>query len=617
MAEELLDDDNYTDVKYKASDLKVIKYFTKYVKPYKTQFILLVVFDLIVNALFTLEPLVYSLLIDELTKFNANSIELASLLQYLYIIVPLEFVCLMGGAFGAYFVGFGLRKVGQKVVRDFRNDIFYHVLSLSQKEIKTLKIGSFVTRVTNDTQNLSTFFSDLLPQLFRAIITLIIIIVTTFIKVHYFGFIFIAYIPIVFVISFFFRRKSKVYYREEKNSISRMNSFLSENFQGVKITKSYNMEDKREKEFIEKNNAIYANYLKSNTLFAIFYPSMYLLQMTCVIIVIAFGVPGVVNGLLTVGTFSLLYSYSSQFFQPIQTITSLFDSLSSIITSATRTHEVMEKEVEVDKKSEFDKDHFDGKVEFKDVVFTYPGSTEPVLNHISFVIYPFKTVAFVGPTGAGKSTIISLITRLYEIDSGEILIDDININNYSLECLRHNIGLMMQDVFLFTGSIKDNISLENKDISDEEIIEDCKRVGADSFIKELPDGYNEHVSEKGSNFSAGQRQLISFARTLAYHPSLVLLDEATSNIDTETERLIQNSLEEMRTIGTLIIVAHRLSTIKNADHIFVINHGKIIEEGNHKELMELKGKYYNLYRLQNMEKNLNNEENLNETNQTI
>lgn len=607
---EILDDDNLVQTKYKAGDLKIIKYFSKYIAPYKTRFIVLILLYILVNSLFTLEPLVFSYVIDDLGKYfiDTPTITLDTLLNHLYIFIPLEFICLMGGAFGAYFVSYALRKVGQKVVRDFRNDIFYHVLSLSQKEIKTLKIGSFVTRVTNDTQNLSSFFADLLPQLFRAIITLLIIIVTTFARVHVYGFIFIAYIPIVFVISYFFRKKSKVYYLEEKNSISRMNSFLSENFQGVKITKSYNMEDKRENEFIIKNNAIYSNYLKSTTLFAIFYPSMYLLQMTCVIIVIAFGVPAVVSGFLTIGTFQLLYSYSSQFFQPIQTITSLFDSLSSIITSASRTHDVMEKESEVDHKSEFDKDHFDGKVEFKHVVFTYPGSTEPVLNDISFVIYPFKTVAFVGPTGAGKSTIISLITRLYEIDSGEILIDDVNINDYSLECLRHNIGVMMQDVFLFTGSIKDNISLENSNISDEEIIDDAKRVGADTFISKLPDGYNEHVSEKGNNFSAGQRQLISFARTLAYHPSLVLLDEATSNIDTETERLIQKSLEEMRSIGTLIIVAHRLSTIKNADHIFVINHGQIIEEGNHQELMNLEGKYYNLYKLQNMEKNLNNEE---------
>lgn len=605
--EDALDEENLQGKKYKAKDLKIITYFAKYVKPYQITFILLILFDLIVNSLFTLEPLVLSILIDKFTDLEQGAVTIQSVLTYVYILVPIEFICMMGGAFGAYFISYGLRKVGQKVVRDFRNDIFYHVLSLSQAEIRTLKIGSFVTRISNDTQNLSTFFSDLMPQLFRALTSLVIIIVTTFVKVHLFGFIFIAYIPIVFVISYFFRKKSKVYYYEEKNSISRMNSFLSENFQGVKITQSYNMEDKREKEFILKNNAIYNNYLKSTTLFAIFYPSMYLLQMTCVIIIIAFGVPSVVSGILSIGAFQLLYSYSGQFFSPIQTITSLFDSLSSILTSAERTHDVMIKENEIDFKGVADKEKFDGKIEFKHVFFTYPNSNEPVLKDVSFVIYPRKTVAFVGPTGAGKSTIISLITRLYDIDSGQILIDDEDILNYSLECLRKNIGVMMQDVFLFNGTIKDNISLENENISDEEIITDCKRVGADNFISKLPNSYNEQVSEKGSNFSAGQRQLISFARTLAYHPSLVLLDEATANIDTETEKLIQTSLEEMRSIGTLIIVAHRLSTIKNADHIFVINHGRIIEEGNHNELMDMKGKYYNLYRLQNMEKNLNNE----------
>lgn len=605
--EDTLDEENLQGKKYKAKDLKIITYFAKYVKPYQTSFILLILFDLVVNSLFTLEPLVLSILIDKFTELEQGAVTIQSVLTYVYILVPIEFICMMGGAFGAYFISYGLRKVGQKVVRDFRNDIFYHVLSLSQTEIRTLKIGSFVTRISNDTQNLSTFFSDLMPQLFRALTSLLIIIVTTFVRVNLFGFIFIAYIPIVFVISYFFRKKSKIYYYEEKNSISRMNSFLSENFQGVKITQSYNMEDKREKEFVLKNNAIYSNYLRSTTLFAIFYPSMYLLQMTCVIIIIAFGVPSVVSGILSIGAFQLLYSYSGQFFSPIQTITSLFDSLSSILTSAERTHDVMIKEKEIDSKGLADKDKFNGKIEFKHVFFTYPNSNEPVLKDVSFVIYPRKTVAFVGPTGAGKSTIISLITRLYDIDSGQILIDDEDILNYSLECLRKNIGVMMQDVFLFNGTIKDNISLENENITDEEIITDCKRVGADNFISKLTNGYNEQVSEKGSNFSAGQRQLISFARTLAYHPSLVLLDEATANIDTETEKLIQTSLEEMRSIGTLVIVAHRLSTIKNADHIFVISYGRIIEEGNHKELMYMKGKYYNLYRLQNMEKNLNNE----------
>lgn len=602
--EEILDEEKKTS-KYQPKDIKTIKYFVKYLKPYKWRFIIFVILNLIVNSLFTLEPLLLSYLIDELTNYTNKLIGLNELLRYLYICIPLEFVCLMGGAFGTFFITYELKKIGQRVVKDFRDDIFKHVLSLSQKEIKTLKVGSFVTRVTNDTQNISNFFADLLPQLLRAIITLLIIIVTTFIKVQYFGFIFIAYLPIIFVISLLFRRKSRVYYQEEKNSISRMNSFLSENFQGVKITKSYNMEDKREKEFITKNNSIYFNYLKSANLFALFYPSMYLLQMTCVIIIIALGAPCVLKGILTIGSFQLLYSYTGQFFSPIQTITSLFDSLSSIITSAERTHAVMIKEVEVDNKTDKDKDTFEGKVEFKHVYFTYPDSNEPVLKDVSFIIYPKKTVAFVGPTGAGKSTIISLITRLYEPDSGDILIDDVSIKDYSLECLRHNIGLMMQDVFLFTGTIKENISLENDAIDDEEIIKDCKRVGADSFISNLKNGYNEKVSEKGSNFSAGQRQLISFARTLAYKPSLVLLDEATSNIDTETERLIQNSLEEIKNIGTLIIVAHRLSTIKNANHIFVINHGKIIEEGNHDELMNIQGKYYSLYLLQNMERKLN------------
>ena len=618
---EILDEENLQNKKYTIKDIKLIKFFVKYLKPYLTKFILVILLDFFVAAMFTIEPLFFSMIIDKLTVYfkvdDPNYLNIEVLRYYLYIVIPLDFLCLFGGSIGAYFVSYQLRKIGQHVVRDFRNAIFEHVLSLSQKEIKSLKIGSFVTRISNDTQNISNFFSNLLPQLFRAIISLFIIMITTFIKVHNYGFIFIAYIPIVAVITFFFRKKSKVYYMNEKNSISSMNSFLSENFQGVKITQSYNMENKRQKEFDVKNSTIYNNFIKSTNLFAIFYPSMFLLQMTCVIVVIAIGVPAVYSGIFTIGTFNLLYSYTGQFFQPIQTITSLFDSLSSILTSAERTHAVMAKEKEIEYRGEADKDHFDGKIEFRHVFFKYPNSETYVLNDVSFVIFPFKTVAFVGPTGAGKSTIISLITRQYDIQDGEILIDDRNIKEYSLDCLRHNIGVMLQDVFLFTGTIKSNISLSNKEISDEEIIQDSKRVGADSFISKLPNGYDEIVSEKGNNFSAGQRQLISFARALAYHPSLILLDEATANIDTETEKLIQNSLEEMRSIGTLVIVAHRLSTIKNADHIFVINHGKIIEEGNHRELMEIKGKYYNLYRLQNMQRDISSKEGSYEASENI
>ena len=605
------DDESLQNKHYSLKDIKILKSFMHYLKPYMVSFSLILVLDIFVNAMFTVEPVLYSEIINILSDITsaAPKISVDEAKESIILFVSLDLAFLIAAAFLAFVVSYGLRKTGEKVIKDFRDDVYKHVLSLSQKQLKSMKIGSFVTRITNDTQNLSTFFSNVLPQMLRALLSLFIIIGFTFYKVKLYGFIFLAFIPVVFAISFFFRRQARKYYRNEKNSVSRMNSFLSESFSGIRVTKTYNREDKKLDEFEQKNNDIFKYFLKSQDLFALFYPSMYMLQMLCVIIVISFSVPAVINEVMEVGAFTLLFTYSSQFFQPIQTITSLLNTLQSIFTSAERTQYInnMEPEI-VNGDKMIDVDSFKGKVEFRNVYFKYEDAQEYVLKDVSFIINPGETVAFVGATGAGKSTIISLISRTYEIDSGQILIDDVDIQDYSLECLRRNIGIMLQDVFLFSGNIKDNISLGDKEISDETIIEACKEVGADSFIDKLPNKYDEKVTERGENFSAGQRQLISFARTLVYAPSLVLLDEATANIDTETENIIQTSLERIKKIATMIIVAHRLSTIRNANHIFVVSSGKIIEDGTHQQLLKLKGTYYNLYRLQNMEREIDNRE---------
>ena len=389
-----------------------------------------------------------------------------------------------------------------------------------------------------------------------------------------------------------------------------MNSFLSENFQGIKVIKTYDREEKKVQEFKKKNEDIYSSFLHSQRLFAFFYPFMYLLQISCVILVIAIAIPNIrLKGMTTgikIGTFQMLYSYSTQFFQPIQQITNLLNQIESIITSAERIEIVLQQEIEIeDKEGAIDVPEFKGKIEFRHVSFAYEKGHD-VLHDVSFVINPGQSAAFVGATGAGKSTIISLISRTYEITSGAILIDDINIEEYSLTCLRRNIGVMLQDVFLFSGTITDNITLGDEKVKEDDVIKACKEVGADTFISRLPEGYMTPVKEKGANFSAGERQLISFARTLVYSPSMVLLDEATANIDTETENIIQTSLEKMKKIGTMLIVAHRLSTIKDCDIIFVVDKGVIKESGNHQQLLQNHGLYYNLYRLQNMERNLGN-----------
>lgn len=610
-------DESIETKQYSLKDTKVLKGLLFYIKPYLKWFIAIIVLDIFVNAAFSLDPLIVRFMIDYLTKVTNGAATEASPLTHVLYIILIDIVLFVFAAFGAYYVNLSLKKIGQKVVKDMRDDLFSHVLSLSLADLMKLKIGSYVTRITNDTQNISSLFSDIMPSFLRAVMSLFIIVITTFVVTKFYGFIFLAYIPIVFVISYFFRKKSKVYYRAEKKSVSEMNSFLSEAFQGVKVTKTYNREEKKQVQFERKNEDIRSSFVKSQNLFAFYYPFMYLLQISCVLIVFSFCIPNLTLDPLgktgiTIGTFQMLYSYSTQFFQPIQQITQLMNMLQQTISSAERIL-VVENEKEEVSEGSLDVPSFRGKVEFSHVYFAYEGN-DYVLKDVSFVIEPGKTAAFVGATGAGKSTIISLISRTYEISSGEILIDDVPIKEYSLTCLRRNIGIMLQDVFIFSGNIKDNISLGNEEVTKEEIMDASRYVGADSFIEKLPQGYDTKVSEKGANFSAGQRQLISFARTIVYKPSMVLLDEATANIDTETENIIQSSLEKMRSIGTMIIVAHRLSTIKNADVIFVVSKGEIIEQGTHQELLKQKGNYYNLYRLQNMEDNLNNKKGQNNEN---
>lgn len=582
-------------------DIVLLKSMVKYLKRYTNKFLIVIFLDIIVTVAFTMESVILKYLTDIL---SGTFLLFDSLTYSVIFFVLLDLVSMTIAGVLAYFCSMTLKKIGQCIVADLRRDLFAHILSLSAKQMKIMKIGSFVTRVTNDTQNISSFFTDILPQVLRASFTLIIIIIMTFIFLKLYGFIYLAFIPFVFLFSYIFRRKARVYYRSEKASISRMNSFLSESFTGIKVTKSYGREDRKEIEFIEHNDAIYNSFIRSQNLFALFYPLMYLLQMICVLIVLAFGIPAALALTISIGDFQLLYSYSLQFFSPVQTITQQLNMLQNVITSGERIVNILNMEPEiVSTPKDVDVPTFKGKIEFKHVYFAYEGE-DYVLKDVSFTIPEGKTAAFVGATGAGKSTIISLITRTYIPQKGQILIDDIDISNYSLECLRRNIGIMLQDVFLFSGTIKSNITLDDDNISDSEVINCSKEVGADIFINRLEKGYESEVKERGDNFSSGQKQLLSFARTLVYHPSMILLDEATANIDTESENIIQSSLEKIRKIGTMVIVAHRLSTIKNADIIFVVSKGEIIESGDHQQLLKNRGIYYNLYRLQNLEKDI-------------
>ena len=616
-------DDQFSNQSYTLKDIKVLKGFLSFLKPYFKKFIFLIILSIIISGCFTLESRLSAILIEKISDQYLGKLDMNEVLKSFNIFLSIDLSIIGFGSFFLFIVDYQLRTLGQYIIYDFRRNMFQHVLKLSAKQMQKLKIGSYVTRITNDTKNISTFFSDIFPQFIRSIFTLFFILVITFITTGLFGFIFLAFLPIIFLLAKFFRSKSMKYYLGEKNSVSKMNSFLAESFSGIKTTKSFNKEEYKFSEFCEKNNDIYSFYTKSQTLFAFYYPTMYLLQMICIFFVFLFGIPSLnkyysTGTGLSYGSFYFLTTNGWLFFQPIQQLAGLLNNIQSVLSSAKRSQYVLEMKIDItDQKDAIDVDSFKGKVEFRHVYFKYADSQEYVLKDVSFIIYPGKTIGFVGATGAGKSTIISLITRNYDIEKGEILIDDVNIKNYSLECLKKNIGLMMQDVFLFSGTVKDNISLFDNSISNEEIEKNSKLVGLDTIVQRLPNKYNEEVSQRGENFSAGERQLISFARTLSYHPSLMLLDEATSNIDTETESIIQNSFENMKQLGTLIIIAHRLSTIKKADHIFCVQKGKIIEEGNHKELLAQKGYYYNLYTLQSLQKKIQGENKHNEKNDTL
>ena len=414
----------------------------------------------------------------------------------------------------------------------------------------------------------------------------------------------LCFVPFLVLFTVIFRKFSRKVYRKVKDGTTDINTYLSENLSGIKITQIFNREDRKMSDFEQKNQKLKKSKQHEIFVFGIFRPMVYMLYITSVLCLLYMGGKGYIQNLvlfgqtMTSGVIVTFYMYVSKFFNPIQTLAEQFNALQSAFASAEKIFTIMDIQPEiVDTPDAIDLPEIKGEIEFKDVWFAYvPG--EWVLKGVSFHVAPRQTVAFVGSTGSGKTTILSLICRNYDIQKGQILIDGIDIRKIKISSLRRRFGQMLQDVFLFSGTIRSNIVLREESFTDAEIWEACRYVNADSFIGKLENGLDEVVRERGNNFSAGQRQLLSFARTIIHKPSVMILDEATANIDTETEVLIQNSLEKMKNIGTMLIVAHRLSTIQHADNIILLSHGQIMEQGNHTQLLRQKGRYYQLYTLQ-------------------
>ena len=491
-----------------------------------------------------------------------------------------------------------LQKTGQSIIHTVRKELYAHIQSLSCRYFDLTPVGKLVTRVTNDVEALNEMYSGILVKLFRNIVKIIGLAAVMLILDYRLALISFVLLPIVAVLTVVFRKIARQTYRLTRTRLTDINTFLSENISGMRIIQIFGREKRKFEEFDDKNRKLYKAFYREMLVFAIFRPLIYILSIISLMIVLGVGSKDVLNQVISIGTLYIFAQYIQSFFDPIQELAEQFSTLQSSLASAEKIFTIMNEEPLVkEPENPVVLAEIKGKIEFSHVWFAYDNENY-VLRDVSFVIEPGQSVAFVGATGAGKSSILNLIGRYYDIQKGNIYIDGVDIRNISKKQLRSAIGQMQQDVFIFEGTIESNIRLYNEEITMDEIKEAAEYVNASHFIEKLPQGYEEPVSERGSTFSAGERQLLSFARTLAHKPSILVMDEATANIDTETEALIQEALGKLMKGRTTIMVAHRLSTIQHADCIMVMHKGKIREQGTHQELLAQDGIYKKLYELQ-------------------
>jgi len=577
-------------------DGEIVRRLVKYAKPYWKQFIA-VFLIMIVSVVY---DVVSPLLIGHIQGIIKDDFELS----YLYQMVACYGGILLISLAGTYAQSMILQRIGQRILASLRLDIFTHIESLSHAQLNEIPVGKLVTRVCNDTNAISMMFTNVLVTMVKNVMVIFGVLGGMLMLNYALTLMVLCFVPFVVLFTWIFRKFSRKVHRGVTDARTDINTYLSENLSGIKITQIFNREARKYQDFLVRSKKLEKAKRNRMFVFGIFRPMVYMLFVSTNLCLFYFGAKGYIQNTLVLGqviTSEIIvsfYMYISKFFNPIQTLAEQFDTLQSSFASAEKIFTILDMVPQVrDEPDAIGLEEIRGEIEFKDVWFAYkPG--EWVLKGVSFHVEPKQTVAFVGSTGSGKTTILSLICRNYDIQRGQILIDGIDIRKIKKSSLRRHFGQMLQDVFLFSGDIRSNILLRKEDVSDEEVWEACRYVNADSFIGKLEDGLSEVVRERGNNFSAGQRQLLSFARTIVHKPSVMILDEATANIDTETELLIQDSLEKMKNIGTMLIVAHRLSTIQHSDRIILLSHGQIMEQGSHQELLRLKGRYYQLYMLQ-------------------
>ncbi len=578
------------------SDAVIIRRLLGYARPYAGSIALILVIIVFSIAYDIVSPLIIGR-IEELVKGEFT-------LGRLFAYVGAYSSALVVSTACTYIQAILLQRTGQKIISAIRQDVFVSAEGLSHGQLSRIPVGVLVTRITNDTTTLSVMFTSILVSLVKNGFMLIAVLLAMLFINYGITLVVLCFVPFVILFTVIFRKFSRRAQRMVRDRTTDINIFLSENLSAIKITQIFNREERKLEEFRRRNDALKKARRQRLLVFGVFRPTVYMLYVSTVLVLFwvcgraAISGGSVLGCAVTSGTVVTFYMYLKKFFNPVQAIAEQFHRLQSAFASAEKIFALIDTEAEItDAPDAIELDEVRGDIEFRDVWFEYvPG--EPVLKGVSFHIRPGQTAAFVGATGAGKSTILSLICRNYEIKSGQILVDGTDIRKIKISSLRKHFGQMLQDVFLFAGTVRSNITLREESFTEKEIWDVCDYVNAGGFIGRLKNGLDEEVRERGNNFSSGQRQLLSFARTIIHRPSVMILDEATANIDTETEVLIQDSLEKIKSIGTMLIVAHRLSTIRSADIIYYLEDGRITEQGTHSELLSLDGNYRKLYMLQ-------------------
>ena len=584
-------------------DREIVRRLMVYAKPYRLQFVLVGFAMLVSIAYDVISPLI----IGKIEQFIVGDFAM----KQVYLSVAVYAGILIVSMICTYIQAILLQRTGQRIISEMREDLFVHIEKLSHEQLNSIPVGKLVTRVTNDTNAISMMFTNLLVNLLKNVFVILGVLAAMLCLNFELTLMVLCFVPFIVLFTVIFGKFSRRAHRKVKDCTTDINTYLSENLSGIKLTQIFNREEVKMRDFEKRSVALGRAKREQIFVFGIFHPLVYMLYISSVLCLLYFGGKGYLDGtvflgqVISSGTVVSFYMYISKFFNPIQNLAEQFNWLQSAFASAEKVFTIMDMEpAMVDAPDAVELENVRGEIEFRDVWFSYvPG--EWVLQGVSCHVNPKETVAFVGATGSGKTTILSLLCRNYEFQKGEILIDGIDIRKIRTDSLRKHFGQMLQDVFLFSGTIRSNIVLREEGISEEEIRKACHYVNADYFIDKLENGLDEVVRERGNNFSAGQRQLLSFARTIVHKPEIMILDEATANIDTETELLIQDSLEKMQNIGTMLIVAHRLSTIQHADNIIVLSHGQIVEQGNHHELLAKRGRYYKLYTLQYQKEEMN------------